>query len=696
MTERSGENFLIKNWRNVREAGTQRLALTGVLVLIALLIARYAWALPVLGDAERAFYDARDYYTAEKVETDQRIMLVAYDDETLTMTGQRSPLNRGVLIDALKTLDQMGAKAIGVDILFDSPQEEDAELIETLRAMKTPTAIAYIIQDVNQDDITYNQQLFLDEFMAELEGSNAFPASVRLEKDLGMTRVWSTMPTGDEPALLSRAMLQAGGDADKALPGYEGAIDFRLCLRCDNPDAEQSKEEALEEEAEQGGTEPLYTTLPITLFQDIEVAQAITAEFPLEGRYIIIGADVVDTDRVSNPLTNFQGGTVAGMTIHADKISQMLDGRDLSHIAAWQIWLLSALMIVMAVLTGLLEFVGNWKIYPILAAQAAAVLAVPILMHSNGVDTYELPAAGWIVGWIIAFSAITSAARASGAVQRNFAQGALGKYLPREMAQEIIDKPDLLALHGEKKEIYVMFSDLEGFTKMSHALTPEMVAKLLNRYLEMLSNVVLEHGGVIDKFVGDAVVAFWGAPIAKDDDADRAAKAGYAIWEAGEAFRKEVAEMDPSLPPIGKTRVGMHFGEAVVGNFGGESRIQYTALGDSMNTAARLEAANKALDTSVMASREFAERTSLDWWRPMGKVVLRGRARPVELMEPAPNVDAVDRKALEQALALVSTRRNSAIEGVEALVERNLADKGLANLLNRMSNLNEEEAYVLG
>jgi adenylate cyclase len=223
-----------------------------------------------------------------------------------------------------------------------------------------------------------------------------------------------------------------------------------------------------------------------------------------------------------------------------------------------------------------------------------------------------------------------------------------------------------------------------------------MVAKLLNRYLEMLSDVVLEHGGVIDKFVGDAVVAFWGAPIAREDDADRAGKAGYAIWEAGEAFRAEVAAMDPDLPKIGKTRVGLHFGEAVVGNFGGESRIQYTALGDSMNTAARLEAANKALETSVMASREFAERTTLDWWRPMGKVVLRGRAQPVELMQPAPKFADKERAKLEQAMGLVSTRRNAAIEAVEAISERNLADKALSNLLTRMNDLNEEDAYVLG
>jgi adenylate cyclase len=171
------------------------------------------------------------------------------------------------------------------------------------------------------------------------------------------------------------------------------------------------------------------------------------------------------------------------------------------------------------------------------------------------------------VGWIIAFTAVTAAARSAGAAQRSFAQGALGKYIPRDIAQQIIDEPDLLSLGGEKREIYVMFSDLEGFTKMSHAIEPEMVAKLLNRYLEMLSQVVLDHGGVIDKYVGDAVVAFWGAPIARADDAERALNAGYAMWKAGEDFRAEVAAMDSNLPKIGKTRVGLHFGEAVVGNF---------------------------------------------------------------------------------------------------------------------------------
>jgi adenylate cyclase len=297
-----------------------------------------------------------------------------------------------------------------------------------------------------------------------------------------------------------------------------------------------------------------------------------------------------------------------------------------------------------------------------------------------------------VLGWIVTFAAVTSAARAATAVQRRFAQGALGKYLPREMAEEIIDHPELLALHGENKELYVLFSDLEGFTQMSHAIAPEMVARLVNRYLDSLSQVVLDHGGVIDKFVGDAVVAFWGAPIARPDDAERAARAAYALWQAGEKFR---ASAEAGVPPIGRTRVGVHYGPCVVGNFGGKTRIQYTALGDAMNTASRLESANKSLKTNVLASREFVERCKLDWWRPMGRVVLRGRAQPVEVFDAAPDFPAADREGLAKALELLAHDREEGLRRLAEIAGRNPADMALQNLLRRAQHLNQEGAYVL-
>lgn len=666
-------NFLVRGWRNIREAGARRLMLTALLLLAALLLARLSWSLPVVDEAESRLYDLRSFILAEQVPQDDRIALVVYKDQTLINARKRSPLDRGMLAEALRNLDTMGAKAIGIDILFDQPQDEDEELIATLRAMKTPVSVAYAERTVNADDITYEQHAFLEDFLARLEGSKAHPASIALSNADGVTRVWpGTAP--QLPPTLGRAMLAAAGESSKTMPGYEGAIRYRRPAG----------------DPEGVDFQPLYSSMQIDGFTIAELAPDLAPG--IAGRYVLIGGDIVDYDRVETPLTAATGDTPPGIEVHAEMIAQMLDGAGLLKPLPVTLWAVALLVVAGAALTGMVEL-RSLRIYPLLAVQFAALLGAPFLLHAQGVDTYGLPAAGWVLGWIVAFSAVTSAARASTAVQRRFAQGALGKYLPREMAQEIIEHPERLALHGEKKDIFVLFSDLEGFTKMSHALQPETVAKLLNRYLDMLSQVVLDHGGVIDKFVGDAVVAFWGAPIARPDDGARAARAGYAIWQAGEEFRRTV---DPGLPPIGKTRVGLHFGEAVIGNFGGKSRIQYTALGDSMNTAARLEAANKALYSSVMASREFAERSGLDWWRPMGRVVLRGRSKPVDLFEPAPDFPAEDRAALYQAMILVENDRPAALEVIRRLSEEHPDDAALANLLERTERLTNNHAFVLG
>ena len=698
MSEDRDDNLLLRGWRNVREAGPRRLALTALLVLLALLIARFSWDIPWqaipealrtqgaeqtdmktpgTGDAERALYDLRSSLLADRIEQDDRITMVVYDDQTLINARKRSPLDRGMLARALRIIDDMEPKAIGLDILFDQPQDEDAELIATLRAMQTPTLVGYANFATNQADIVYDQQVYLEEFLAQLEGSNARPASIRLDNTHGVTRKWPSIEP-DLPPVLGRAMLREAGEAGGAFPGYEGSLRYR------HPAFEN---------------EPMYGRLQIDNFLDpvlmeIPEVRAMLRE-QIEGRYVLVGGDIIDYDRVQTTLSSVIGENPAGLRVHADMIAQMLDGERRRPLSGTMLWAMALLVVTTAVLTGLLEWSG-WRIYTLVVGQFALFIGLPFLLEWRGVETLGVPAAGWLLGWIVAFTAVVSAARASGAVQRNFAQGALGKYLPREMAQEILDNPQLLALHGEKKELFVLFSDLEGFTKMSHAIEPEMVAKLLNRYLDMLSDVVLEHGGVIDKFVGDAVVAFWGAPIARPDDGERAARAGYALWRAGEAFREEVAAMDATLPKIGKTRVGLHYGEAVVGNFGGENRIQYTALGDSMNTAARLEAANKALDSSVMASREFADRSGMDWWRPMGAVVLRGRAKPVELMEPAPDFPAPDRQRLADAYKAARNGDAKAVDIVRDVSARHPHDAALKNLLYRMQNLGDGGAYVLG
>lgn len=650
--------------RVLGETGRARLIVTFALLILALLIGRLSWYAPVIADAERSFYDMRQWLYAPAVPQDERIAMVVYTDQTLIDTRKRSPLDRSILARALTSLDQMGAKSIGIDILIDQPQDEDAELIAAFRAMKTPTFVAFASVETNDDQIIYEQQQYLEQFLGALKGTNVRPASIRLETDKdNVARSWPVEPPGLPP------MLVQSMNPTPRFQGYRGSIAYRMSDSADRP---------------------LFASYPIDLFADPAVAPAFAEQ--IRGRHILMGGDIVDIDQFETPLTPFTGKMTVGLAVHAHLLAQMLDNRLQPRVASTALWLIAALAVLAGALTALLG-VRWWWLATFFLAQCALFIGLPFALQANGIDTQMLPALGWVAAWMVAFVATGSAARAVNSQQRRFAQSALGKYLPVDIANQILAEPERLALHGERRPIYVVFTDLEGFTKLSHAIEPEMVASLLNRYLDMLSDVVLRYGGTIDKFVGDAVVAFWGAPVARPDDADRAARAAYAMWQAGEEFRNSV---DPSLPPIGKTRVGLHYGDAIVGNFGGDGRIQYTALGDSMNTAARLESANKSLESNVMASREAVERSSLDWWRPMGRIVLRGRATPVDIFEPCPDFDPSDRDHLAAALEDLDRDRESAIAAIRAIAERHPDDDALLNLIYRLDNSQAGEAYVLG
>jgi adenylate cyclase len=381
-----------------------------------------------------------------------------------------------------------------------------------------------------------------------------------------------------------------------------------------------------------------------------------------------------------------------GLEVHAQMLAQQLDGRMPVAIPGWILWAASGLLVFVGALTSAFELRG-WRLILALAAQIALVAWLPFQLQAMHIDTVDLPAAGWTAGWLFAFVGVGAAARAVGSEQRRFAQSALGKYLPADVALEIMRDPERISLHGEKTHIYALFTDLEGFTKLSHAITPETLSRLLNRYLDLMSAIVLKHGGTLDKFVGDALVTFWGAPIARPDDADRALRAGLAMYECGEEFRRSAGD---DVPAIGVTRVGLHRGEAVVGNFGGEGRIQYTALGDAMNCAARLESANKALKTRMLVSDEAKRETNVDIFRPMGRIVLSGRATPVEVWEPRPDMDAGLRAQLNDLWRAFDDGDAAALASLEAAAAAHKEDAALQYFVYRIREVGPGGHFVLG
>ena len=658
----------------LRQVGWLRVGLSVAALLLITCMARFSWSVPLLLDAEHALFDLRQTQTAPQIEQDDRIVLIPYTDETLINTAVRSPLDRIILAKALKRLDQMGAKAIGIDVLVDQPQPSDPIIIDAFRAMKTPTFLAHASAETAKDKILFRQQEFLEEFQEKIAVGNVRPASIVLQADDdNVLRSWGKVVPGEPPRMPNAMIPSATQFAD-----YHGSVVFR--------------KPAFKER-------PIFNSIPIDTFGDDALFETELGSNLLrrqvEGRYVIIGGNIQDIDVFETPLSRAKGENEArstwGMEIFGHMLAQILDNRLLKPLGDIAMWLAALAVVAAGGMTAATRL-GPGRSVIVLIIQLALIAGVPFWLAAQDFETYELSAFGWIVAWLLAFGTISAAARQLGSEQRRYAQSALGKYLPRSIASQILRDPDALSLSGETRQIFVVFTDLEGFTKLSHAIKPQMVAKLLNTYLEALSVVVLEHGGTIDKFVGDAVVAFWGAPFSRPDDGQMAIKAAIAMHEAGEEFRRAVPE---GVPPIGKTRAGVHYGEAVVGNFGGEGRIQYTALGDSMNTAARLESANKQTKTSVLVSKEAVELSGLDYFRPMGRIVLRGRATPVMIYQPVPDMPEEERRSFSELATRAMAGDVSAITALREESAKHVKDAALENFVYRLEHQEEGGYFVL-
>jgi adenylate cyclase len=654
--------------RELRRVPLARLLATALIVAWAILFARYSWeapasvdvqgryhfpartaepkaAIPIATDTERALYDLRRWWVPQPAGQDRRILLVPYLQETLAATSKRSPLDRAILARALANIDKMGAKAIGIDILIDQPQPEDAQLLATLKAMKTPVWLAYATQSDSDTEVEDWQQQFMDGWFRQLAGSQVRPTSVRFEPDGdNVQRRWPSLPAGLPPlmplALSNLPALQ-----------YQGSIDFQL------PANREFK---------------VFNSLQIDRFADSAFAPLLGGE--VKDRIVLIGADLPDADRFETPASRFDGTSTSGLEVHATMLAQALDRNMPGQIGPVGLWTLAILVVLCGAFTAMLD-VRPWVVALVVLGQLIFFGAAPFFFEWNGIDTYGLPAFGWLGGWALAYAATGAAVRAVGSEQRRYAQSALGKYLPRDIAAQILRDPTKLSLTGEKRELFTLFSDIEGFTTLSHQLPPEQVATLLNAYLDGMSDIVLDNGGTIDKFVGDAVVAFWGAPIAREDDADRAVRALVGMIEFTQQFS---ALHSTPESPLGRTRVGLHFGSAVVGNFGGEGRLSYTALGDAMNCAARLEGANKYLKTVALVSDEAKQLCTFDIFRPMGRIVLSGRATPVVVWEPMPGLDPGLRAELTRLWTDFDGGDRSALDAIEQICLTQDKDAALA------------------
>ncbi|MEX2465482.1 MAG: adenylate/guanylate cyclase domain-containing protein, partial [Gemmatimonadota bacterium] len=235
--------------------------------------------------------------------------------------------------------------------------------------------------------------------------------------------------------------------------------------------------------------------------------------------------------------------------------------------------------------------------------------------------------------------------------EKRFIKGAFGKYLSPDVVAEIANDPDSLALGGQSRPLTLLFSDLSGFTSLSERLDPEALVALLNEYLDDMTRVVLEERGYLDKYIGDAIMAFWNAPRDVPDHAARALRSAVLMQRALDDLNTRWGASGGERPEL-RARIGVHTGEAVVGNVGGRDRFDYSAIGDAVNLAARIEPANDTYGTRIMTSRETLDAAGPEAFRSreLDLVTVKGKDTPVAVYEVVELADATLPAGLEEAL----------------------------------------------
>ena len=265
------------------------------------------------------------------------------------------------------------------------------------------------------------------------------------------------------------------------------------------------------------------------------------------------------------------------------------------------------------------------------------------------------------------------------------AHASLSRYFSPNLANLLAGDTDAIDLGGQRREIATLFTDIASFTALVETLEPDVLGPLLNDYLTGMTNIVFVHDGTVAKIVGDALHVLFGAPGNQPDHSDRAIACALALDEYAQSFRERWNKMGIAL---GATRIGVHAGPAIVGNFGGGRFFDYTAYGDTINIAARLEAANKQLGTRICVSAILAAKVKDFRGRPVGDLMLRGRTEILRAFEPltVERYEAPATKSYLDAFAKLEVSDPGAIAAFATHVG-NQADDQLASFhLKRLLN----------
>jgi adenylate cyclase len=580
------------------------------------------WQLGWLDAWEAPVWKWRVHFFSQRESPSDKVKLILLDQDSLTWMqdnfAEPWPWARAWYASIIKFCQRGGARAVAMDLLFTEPSvfgvEDDEDMwrdpVEPNLPLQDPPTVLGLMsggQRVTWPDTLKRPDLDLDALACEqkehllfpvpevAQGASALGHVVGQADDDGIYRHVVAMCRFDAvsvPALGLATWLQA-----EANEVTVSAVDGQLTVGSHSIPLDKQGRTLLRFKGKQGLPQAYPAALVLQsegqlqeqlqedekpalapdIFKDCLVFVGCKAPALLDLRPIPINNEcpgvVLHATFADNLITDsFMAQAPVLMVVMGVMLTALIMGACLTYWARW------------------------WQAGPLAVLGIAAPIGLGFVAYSRG---YWWPVVAQATGAALAMvGALVGNYWAEGR-QKAFIKRAFKHYLSAEVIEKILHDPQALELGGEKRELTIMFTDLAGFSSFSERLGPVELTALLNDYLTEMTNIIMEEGGTLDKFEGDAIIAFWNAPLSQPDHAVRACRAVLRC-------QRRLAELRPRYRERTgadlRMRVGLNTGEVVVGNMGSSQRFNYTILGDAANLAARLEGANKAFGTETMVS----------------------------------------------------------------------------------------------
>jgi adenylate cyclase len=614
--------------------------------LLGLLLALWPPTARLFGSLEARLADLRlQSLPARNAPGDERLLIVDIDRRSIDKLGRFHSWPRLRLAQLVDTLSAGGAAAIVFDMLFDAGSDPagDSLLVAAVRRSgRVVTGAGF--SDADSATFLYAMRQApaeLERFAVSWQGDPRLPwAQARLEGALpGLQTAGAGLgfvnARPDPDGVIRRAPLLASfagrvwpSLALAALPAAQGWTGLEVSAMAEGVELrERGGGGRILLPLDAHGNLVLRFRGPWQSLRTVSCFDVLEGRLPagfLAGRVVLVGSSLAGlADLKPVPLQ----AAFPGVEIQATVLSNLLAGDPLRE--AGRSGLL--LMLLAGALPSALAFAQRRIALGVILLGAVGALLWSASLLALGAKGLHLPVALPLLAGLAAGGGMLVQRLLGEERERRWLAGAFSRYVSQDLLAELLRHPESLRLGGQRRVISLLFCDIRGFTKISEQLPPHELGGLLNRYLSEMSRVILDQGGTLDKYIGDAIVAMFGAPVEQPDHAARALRAALEMQRHLENLRADFAGTPFASLEIG---IGVHCGPVLVGNFGSDLRFDYTAIGDAVNLASRLESLTKSYTSRILVTREILDAAGEGFSaRLLDRVRVLGKQSPVEVHE---------------------------------------------------------------